>query len=100
MQKLFPNGNEDDGRYILIIIENNTALFYFKKDYDWHFRWLGEQENDIDEEQKKPSEFYWIGGESWFSKHQRFPEHMMKKRWFTPEMSRFLTENLLPNDNR
>jgi len=99
MQKLFPNGNEDDGRYILIIIENNTALFYFKKDYDSHFRWLAEQEDDVDEEEKKPAEFYWFDGERWFSKEEKFPEHMMKKRWFTPEMSKFLTENLLPHAN-
>ena len=96
MQRTFENGSGFD-RPILIEIENNTISFYFKKDYDRHWDWLKDaEENDeeIEKDMKEPQEFYYIPKERWNNPNDHYPQHMMNKNWFTQEMLDYINTNL------
>lgn len=99
MQKVFTNGNERDGREIMIEIKEGVAEFFFNEYYRNHIKWLAEQEESgeieyLDEDAKVNNGFYWIGTEDWNARKEQWKEHLSHKVWFTDEMYNYLDKNL------
>lgn len=101
-QKVFTNGNEKDGRDILIVIEPEFAMFYFNDNYNSHKEWVMQEEERrrecgeeyLSEDEKTCCEFYWIGKDDWNRRLDNWEQHLEYKAWFTPQMFDFLNEGL------
>jgi hypothetical protein len=95
----FKNGNGSD-RDIYIKVSDDVIEFYFVKDYDRHYEWLSQMEEDcieVYEEDKEPSTFYYIMRKDWISdrgnrldRDDNFHNHMRTKNWFTQEMYNYI----------
>ena len=101
--KQFKNGNGSD-RDIYIKISDEFIDFYFVKEYDRHFQWLEEMEESfshVDDDQKEPATFYWIGKQDWIrdrterlDRDDNFHTHMKEKNWFTTEMYNYINSQV------
>lgn len=99
----FRNGNGSD-RDIYIKISDDAIEFYFVREYDRHYEWLAEmEENDteVDDEQKEPYSFYYIMKDDWISdrtqrldRGDNFHTHMKEKNWFTTEMYNYINSQV------
>lgn len=108
MQKVFSNGNEKDGRYILVSVNKDYIEFFFNQQYNRQLEWISNEnerrsqvgEDELTEDEKCNDSFYWMGTEDWVSdKTQRLDrsdnwhKHMARKAWFTKEMADFIHSN-------
>lgn len=101
MQQVFENGNERDGRTILIKIENGSIAFYFYEKYVKQTEWIQQEEErrkesgeyGLTDDEKSNSEFYWIRIDDWRNDANNFHEHMREKTWFTEEMEKYMDKN-------
>lgn len=100
-QKVFNNGNERDGREILIIIDDEWILFYFFEQYERQRDWIATEEQrryeygeePLDEDEYGNHEFYSIPKHEWKKDYPRWQDHMKHKAWFTQEMENFMNIN-------
>lgn len=99
----FTNGN-GLGRDIYISICEDYIKFYYVFEYDRHYEWLNKMEENCTEVQdyeKEPSTFYWIGVSDWvsdrvnrFDREDNFHTHMKKKNWFTNKMYEYINSQI------
>ncbi len=92
------------GREIKIRIDHEVIYFYHGDNVRRHQRWMEEQVemgNEVSEEEKNISEFYWIMKKEWISdrtttrqgREDNWHTHMAEKNWFTVEMKKFIDAN-------
>lgn len=110
MEQVFANGNNRDGRDILIKIDSEHIEFFFNEDYIRQVAWIeNETENrmgePLDEDEKANHGFYWIGSDDWISdangarkyRPDDWLTHMKEKNWFTNGMANFIDKCLNVN---
>ncbi len=108
MQKVFANGNERDTRDVLIKIDPLFIEFFFYDQYRHQENWIKEETerrlesgvDELDADEKRNDNFYWIGVEEWvrdkterLDRHDNWRTHMKEKRWFSIEMEKFINDN-------
>lgn len=108
MEKLFINGNPNDGRDILIRIQDGIIFFYFYAQYKKRREWIKQEEelrlkygiDKLTEEDKQDNAFYWIIKKEWdndktqrLDREDNWHTHMEGKNWFTKEMKQFIDNN-------
>ena len=91
----FNNGSRAD-RNIIIKISDDFIYFYFEREYFRHIEWVATKEEDeIEEDEKEPCEFYGFEKQRWKHPQENFPSHMMRKNWFTQDMLDFINKNCI-----
>lgn len=108
MEKVFENGNERDGRTIMIKIKKDVIEFFFYDKYRSQEEWIKEEterrfengEDELYDDEKEIYSFYWIPIREWVKdKNDRLDRpdnwhtHMKEKAWFSHSMEKFINEN-------
>lgn len=92
------------GRMVTIKFDNDAILFYWSDAIHAQNNFIENQEelgNDIDEDDRKVSEFYWIYKDEWISditgrqdRSDNWHVHMKEKTWFTEQMYNWINKNV------
>lgn len=95
---------------VTIVINNDYIEFFKTNQIRSHKEWLKElseyELDELDEEQKQTSNFYWLGVDDWISDYRttrqgedrtdNWHRHIKRKNWFTDEMYEWLNKMLIP----
>jgi hypothetical protein len=105
MERNFISKNFD----VTITINNGYIEFFKTQQVRNHDEWLSSLEDwqieELNEDQKVCSNFYWIGVDEWISHYKtelqeedrtdNWHRHIKTKYWFTDEMYNWLNKNLI-----
>ena len=94
---------------VTIVIKDGVIEFFRADQLQRHNEWLNDLDeydfNDLDEDEKQCSNFYWIEVADWVSDYKttrqevertdNWHRHIKTKDWFTNEMYNWLNKNLI-----
>ncbi len=95
-----------NNREIVIKVTEETIYFYFSSELERHEKMMEEATEDyldsMDEDDKEPSNFYWIPTKEWKDSFEaeyepgkhHWQNHMFLKNWYTVEMNKFINKSL------
>ena len=89
-------------RKMIIKITDEFIQFFYEDNYLMELNWIEEEierriesgEEELEEEELEPHEFYGFVKERWLVPQENFPSHMMEKLWFTEKMLDFINNNV------